>query len=228
MMGSLPTLLLLMVVMGFMGSLHCVGMCGGLVSAVSLSAPRVWWAGLFVYQAGRVTTYALLGFVFGLLGMGLSDVGGDIFQRMLSVTAGLLMIIFALNLAGWLPDPVRRLSVWVSRKIGLAQLAAQLASHARLRGWYALGLTNGLLPCGLVYAALAMSLAKGSGLTASLMMLSFGLGTIPAMMLLPSLLQKMSPIFRLTSMRVAAFLMMLLGIMMIVRSMMPMQIHMHM
>jgi len=226
MMDSLATLLLLMFTMGFMGSLHCVGMCGGLVSAVSLSAPRIWWTGLLVYQWGRVTTYALLGFVFGMLGMGLSDVGGDTFQRILAIIAGLLMIIFALNLAGFLPDPVRRLSVWGSRKIGLAQLAAQLASHARLRGWYALGLANGLLPCGLVYAALAMSLAKGSGLTASLMMLSFGLGTIPAMMLLPSLLQKMSPIFRLTSMRIAAMLMMILGIMMIFRSMVPMHMHM--
>ena len=222
MMDALPTLLLLMFAMGFMGSLHCVGMCGGLVSAVSLSAPRIWWTGLLVYQWGRVTTYAFLGFVFGMLGMGLSDVGGDTFQRILAVVAGVLMIIFALNLAGWLPDPVKRLSVWASRKIGLAQLAAQLASHARLRGWYALGLANGLLPCGLVYAALAMSLAKASGLTASLMMLSFGLGTIPAMMLLPSFLQKMSPILRLTSMRVAAFLMMILGIMMIFRSMMQM------
>lgn len=223
MMDSFPSMLLWMFVMGFMGSLHCVGMCGGLVTAVSMGAKKTRWTGLFVYQVGRISTYAMLGLTLGFTGLALHEFGGDLIQRAITILAGLLMIIFALNLGGWLPDPVQRLSVWVSRKIGLLQLVSKLATHARLRGWYALGLVNGLLPCGLVYAALAMGIATGYASHASLMMISFGLGTIPAMMFVPSILQKMSPMLRLNTLRIAALCMMILGLLTILRSTM----HMH-
>jgi len=214
--------LLLMFMMGFMGSLHCIGMCGGLITAVSVSTQRVWWAGLLVYQLGRVSTYAILGFLIGLTGLALGELGGAMIQRLIAMLAGFIMVIFALNLAGWLPDPLQRLSLWAMRSIGLMQMVGKMASHARLHGWYTLGLVNGLLPCGLVYAALAMGLASGHAINSSLMMASFGLGTIPAMMLVPSLLQKMSPTSRLRSMRIAAFLMLLLALMTIFRAFMPM------
>lgn len=217
-MDSLPSMLLWVFVMGFMGSLHCVGMCGGLVTAISINAKKNWWFGLLTYQLGRVSTYAMLGLILGFTGLALHDFGGDLIQRLIAILAGSLMIIFALNLAGWLPDPVRRLSAWVTRKTGLMQLANSLAKHARLRGWYALGLVNGLLPCGLVYAALAMSTASGNAIHASFMMACFGLGTIPAMMFVPSIMQKMSPIFRLNTLRFAAFFIMVLGLITILRS----------
>jgi len=217
-MDSLPSMLLWVFVMGFMGSLHCVGMCGGLVAAISINAKKNWWLGLLTYQLGRVSTYAMLGLILGFTGLALHDFGGDLIQRLIAILAGSLMIIFALNLAGWLPDPVRRLSAWVTRKTGLMQLANSLAKHARLRGWYALGLVNGLLPCGLVYAALAMSIASGNAIHASFMMACFGLGTIPAMMFVPSIMQKMSPIFRLNTLRFAAFFIMVLGLITILRS----------
>ena len=217
-MDSLPSMLLWVFVMGFMGSLHCVGMCGGLVAAISINAKKNWWLGLLTYQLGRVSTYAMLGLILGFTGLALHDFGGDLIQRLIAILAGSLMIIFALNLAGWLPDPVRRLSAWVTRKTGLMQLANSLAKHARLRGWYALGLVNGLLPCGLVYAALAMSTASGNAIHASFMMACFGLGTIPAMMFVPSIMQKMSPIFRLNTLRFAAFFIMVLGLITILRS----------
>lgn len=217
-MDSLPSMLLWVFVMGFMGSLHCVGMCGGLVTAISINAKKNWWFGLLTYQLGRVSTYAMLGLILGFTGLALHDFGGDLIQRLIAILAGSLMIIFALNLAGWLPDPVRRLSAWVTRKTGLMQLANSLAKHARLRGWYALGLVNGLLPCGLVYAALAISIASGNAIHASFMMACFGLGTIPAMMFVPSIMQKMSPIFRLNTLRFAAFFIMALGLITILRS----------
>ncbi|MDQ6953991.1 MAG: sulfite exporter TauE/SafE family protein [Mariprofundaceae bacterium] len=204
--------------MGFMGSLHCIGMCGGLLTAVSMSQQKTWWAGLVIYQLGRITTYAILGLLVGFTGLALHDLGGHTVQRLITILAGLMIIIFALNFAGWLPDPLQRLSVWVGRKTGLMKLAGNLANHARLHGWYALGLVNGLLPCGLVYAALAMGLASEHALKASAMMASFGLGTVPAMMFVPSLLQKMSPVLRLKIMRIAALLMLSLGVLTIFRS----------
>jgi len=223
MIDTLPSALMLMFSMGFMGSLHCIGMCGGLVSAVSMSRPQVWWSGLLVYQFGRVTTYAVLGLLVGLSGAALSAFGGDQLQRLLAVFAGALMIIFAMNLAGWLPDPLRRMGAWASRKSGLALLARHVANDARAGGWYALGLANGLLPCGLVYAALSLALAAGDSMIAVLMMASFGLGTIPAMMAVPSVLRGMTPALRSTAMRTAALMILVLGLMTIYRSAM----HMH-
>ncbi|MDX8405596.1 MAG: sulfite exporter TauE/SafE family protein [Mariprofundus sp.] len=223
MMDGLLSALLLMFSMGFMGSLHCIGMCGGLVSAVSMSRPTVWWKGLLVYQFGRVTTYAVLGLLVGFGGAALSSFGGDMVQRLLAVLAGTLMMVFAMNLAGWLPDPLRRTGVWASRKTGLARLAHHVANDARSRGWYALGLANGLLPCGLVYAALSLALAAGNAAVAAVMMLCFGLGTIPAMMVVPSLLRSMSPSRRSTAMRAAALLILAMGMLTIWRSVM----HLH-
>lgn len=223
MIDTLPSALLLAFSMGFMGSLHCIGMCGGLVSAVSMSRPQVWWSGLMLYQVGRVTTYALLGLLVGSAGVSLASIGGDLLQRLLAVLAGALMILFALNLAGWLPDPLRRAVIWATRRTGLGQLARSVANDARAGGWYALGLANGLLPCGLVYAALSLVLAAGNAMTGLQMMVCFGLGTIPAMMVVPSALRAITPTLRATAMRMAAVMMMVLGLMTIFRGVM----HMH-
>jgi len=219
---SLPSTLLLMLSMGFMGSLHCIGMCGGLISAVSMSSKQVWWSGLLVYQLGRVSTYATLGLLVGLSGAALNDFGGDYIQRLLAILAGLLMIAFAMNLAGWLPDPLKQLGAWASRKTGLVQMAMRVsgkkgAGNSRATSWYSLGLINGLLPCGLVYAALSMALATGDTGHATLMMFAFGLGTIPAMMFVPSILRGMTPSGRAVSLRIAAVLIILLGLITIYR-----------
>jgi len=218
MTDALPSALLLMLSMGFMGSLHCIGMCGGLVSAVSMSRKQVWWSGLLVYQLGRISTYAALGLLVGLSGAALSVFGGDQLQRLLALVAGLLMIAFGMNLAGWLPDPLRHLGAWASRKTGLTQLAMRASKNARPGAWYALGLVNGLLPCGLVYAALSLALAAGDAISATLMMVAFGLGTVPAMMFIPSALRGMTPAQRSISLRIAAGFIILLGLMTIYRS----------
>ena len=224
---SLSTALLLMLSMGFMGSLHCIGMCGGLVGALSMSREKLWWSGLLAYQFGRVSTYACLGLIVGLSGAALSALGGEQLQRIFAAIAALLMMFFALNLAGWLPDPLKRLGAWASRKAGLAQLAVRVSSSKRVTSWYSLGLINGILPCGLVYAALSMAMAAGDALLSVQMMLAFGLGTIPAMMFVPSLLRSMTPSQRSISLRIAALLILALGFMTLYRSVFPPQ-HMHM
>jgi len=222
MIDVLPTMLLGLLLMGFMGSLHCIGMCGGLITAVSMRSKKTSWLGLLVYQLGRISTYATLGLILGFTGQTLHSLGGDWVQRLVGILAGSLIITFALNLGGWLPDPVQRLSVWFTRKTGLMQWVAKLASHARLHGWYTLGLVNGLLPCGLVYAALAISMTAENNIQALFMMVCFGLGTVPAMMFVPSLMQKMSPALRLNSLRAAALFMIVLGLFTMLRSTMPM------
>ncbi|MDQ6966186.1 MAG: sulfite exporter TauE/SafE family protein [Mariprofundaceae bacterium] len=219
--ATLPAMLLLMRSMGFMGSLHCIGMCGGLVGALSMSREKVWWSGLLAYQFGRVSTYAILGLFVGFSGAALSTLGGDQLQRIFAAFAALLMMFFALNLAGWLPDPLKRLSAWASRKTGLSHLAMRVSRSSRVTSWYSLGLINGLLPCGLVYAALSLALAAGNALNAVQMMLAFGLGTIPAMMFVPSILRGMTPSQRSISLRIAAMLILLLGMITLYRSVLP-------
>lgn len=224
---ALPSMLL-MLSMGFMGSLHCIGMCGGLVGALSMSRKNVWWSGLLAYQFGRVSTYAGLGLIVGLSGAALSAIGGEQLQRVFAACAALLMMFFALNLAGWLPDPLKRTGTWVSRKTGLSQLAVRVSHGSRVTSWYSLGLINGLLPCGLVYAALSMALAAGDAIQSVQMMLAFGFGTIPAMMFVPSILRSMTPSQRSISLRIAALLILVLGLMTLYRSVFPPQrMHMH-
>ncbi|HKI62378.1 MAG TPA: sulfite exporter TauE/SafE family protein [Mariprofundaceae bacterium] len=216
----LPMTLALMLSMGFLGSFHCIGMCGGLVSVLSMSREQVWWSGLLAYQAGRISTYAALGLLVGVSGAALSAFGGDQVQRLLAVLAGFLMIVFSLNLAGWLPDPLRRLGAWAGRKTGIAQLARRVAGNAGIAGWYSFGLVNGLLPCGLVYAALSLALASGNAASATVMMVGFGLGTVPAMMFVPTVFRRMTPFLRLTSLRIAAAMIMALGLITIYRGLM--------
>jgi len=196
---------------GLLGSLHCIGMCGGLIGALAMGRSRVWWSGLLVYQLGRVTTYAMFGTLVGVVGLSLGELGGTFAQKLLTLFAGLFMIVFGFNLAGWLPDPLTHLSVSISRRLGLGRLAASLATDARLLGWYGMGMVNGLLPCGLVYAALALALAAGNVLESGLMMVSFGIGTIPAMLLAPALLRRLAPELRGRAMQVAAVMLIVLG-----------------
>ena len=200
----------LMLSMGFVGSLHCIGMCGGLVSALSLSRPRIWWGGLLGYQAGRVATYALLGLGAGLLGGALSGI--ELAPRVLAGLAGLVMIAFGLNLAGMAPDPLTRITDRVRRRIGLARLTQLATGQPSLWSWYSMGLANGLLPCGLVYAALSLALAGGGVIQGTTMMAAFGLGTVPAMLLAPAALRGLTPELRGRGMRVAGLLMVLLGV----------------
>ncbi|MDX8392775.1 MAG: sulfite exporter TauE/SafE family protein [Mariprofundaceae bacterium] len=208
---------LLMLGMGFLGSLHCIGMCGGLVAALSLTRPAIWWRGLITYQTGRVATYSLLGVLAGLGGMGLVEITGAWLQRGLAFIAGFAMILFALNLGGWLPDPLARITQAANQRLGLTRLVRDAAQRARAQGWLLLGMANGLLPCGLVYAALAMALAAADVWHAWLMMLFFGFGTVPAMLFAPLLLNKLSAGWRGRLLKFAAIMVIALGVLTMLR-----------
>jgi uncharacterized protein len=164
---------------GLGGSLHCVGMCGPLALALSPgSASKTHFVfGRLLYNAGRVVTYAILGGVFGLLG-GVIQVAG--WQQSLSVGVGVVIIASTL------------LSL-VHRRLPLASLPARAVSGIKsalgrlLRlesapGLLLVGILNGLLPCGLVYLALAGSLTAGGPVQGMIYMVLFGIGTIPLML----------------------------------------------
>lgn len=166
--------------LGLAGSLHCVGMCGPLVLALPLDAAgkRHVIGQMLLYHSGRILMYATLGILFGLLGKGIALAG---FQKVLSITAGLLMIVMAF--AAW------RFEQLVARIPGFGtfsqRVKTQMGRMLRQNGAKALftmGMLNGLLPCGMVYAALAGAIASFGGVEGGLFMLIFGVGTLPLLL----------------------------------------------
>jgi len=148
-------------------------MCGPLALALPVTANGAagFVLGRFLYNAGRVMTYAVLGLLFGWLGRTLSLVG---FQQGLCLGLGVLLLlglVLAPRLSNWIPL-VRGVS-WLKRVMGV-QLRARTLTALTV-----LGLLNGLLPCGLVYVACAGAAATGEVLSGALYMTVFGLGTVP-------------------------------------------------
>ena len=165
--------------MGLVGSLHCAGMCGPLAMALPSGRAKSMLLGRLLYNLGRISTYSLLGLAMGLLGYGIAATPA---QRYLSLLSGLLILLLLLLLpamerAGG--GPLVRMAGWVRLRLG-----RYLGAGGSPGSLYMLGVINGLLPCGLVYAALAGALEGGSLLRGVGFMVAFGLGTVPMMLAL--------------------------------------------
>ena len=162
--------------LGLLGSLHCAAMCGPLMLALPVPPGGAWrfTFGRIIYQLGRVTTYGLLGIVAGLIGKSIFLAG---IQRWLSITLGVAILL------GFLISKKVSLSAPVVRMVGKlkAAMSAQLRQRS-FRSLALLGMLNGLLPCGLVYVAMAGAIACNTILDGVLDMTMFGLGTLPTML----------------------------------------------
>ncbi|MFZ5556594.1 MAG: sulfite exporter TauE/SafE family protein [Pseudomonadota bacterium] len=167
---------------GLLGGTHCVGMCGGIVGALSLNtagaAPRIAYQ--LAYNGGRIASYTVLGALAGAVGAGGLLAGGVLpVQQVLFVVANLMLIALGLSMAGWWQG------VAVLERGGRAlwtrmqPLAARVLPVRTLPGAFVAGTVWGWLPCGLVYSVLFTALMSGDALTGALIMLAFGLGTLP-------------------------------------------------
>ncbi len=204
--------LLLVMAGGFFASAHCIGMCGGFACALAASE-RSFSAALarqLVYNVGRIFTYAFLGAVAGSAGVFLSRwrLGPVSPQQAFSILAGVIMIGLGLAALGLIRLPRR----WTAAGSGLF---TPLFSHfLNGRGWlghFAAGVANGFLPCGLVYAFLAAAAATGAARDGMLIMIFFGLGTVPAMLLAAGGGKLLSLSFRRRMYQVAASLVVIMG-----------------
>ncbi len=151
-------------VAGLVGTPHCVGMCGPFALACG-SRPAHHGA----WHAGKLTTYAALGALAGGAGSALPGP-----SWLVAAVSGALVVWFAAALAGLAPEPALRLP-------GLEGAAAWAARRGDAAGRFVFGAANGLLPCGLVYAALGLAVAAGSAPAGASVMAAFGLGTAPAL-----------------------------------------------
>jgi sulfite exporter TauE/SafE len=200
---------LLIVAGGLLGSGHCLGMCGGFALTLGSHAANPWQNLLrqVVYGLGRVSVYVLAGaFVgYGVWRLEAWAVVG--LQAVLAIVAGLFLIAEGVFSIGWLPRPF-------AAKGGCpgANLFATLLRGPNLTAVFVGGLVNGLLPCGLVYAYLALAASSGNLFDGAIVMALFGLGTLPALVLTGVAGGLLTLTWRQRILRVAACCMLLTGV----------------
>ncbi len=197
--------------LGLLGSLHCVGMCGPL--AMALPDPAVsntrFVFGRLLYNLGRAVTYAMMGLIFGLIGYGLHLTG---IQQIVSIAIGVLILINAI------PAFARINSHWQKPVVSkLKAILAPMFQKTAASGLFIIGLLNGLLPCGFVYMGIAGAILTGSAIKGASFMFLFGLGTLPMMMAMSVSRRFFTPRFRFHITRAMPFIAMVVGTLLILR-----------
>lgn len=194
---------------GLLGGTHCVGMCGGIVGALSMGAPGRWSMHL-AYNVGRILSYGLAGAIAGAVGAASLGLDSQVPMRLaLYLVANLMLIALGLYLLG------------VTEALAFTERAGQLLWQ-RLQPLtrrflpartvaqaFPLGMLWGWLPCGLVYSALATALSSGSAVRGGLCMLAFGLGTLPNLLLAGIVLARLNEFVRRPAVRIASGLLVL-------------------
>jgi sulfite exporter TauE/SafE len=199
--------------LGLVGSAHCAGMCGPLALALPAGGGTraTFFAGRVAYNAGRILTYALLGAGFGLLGRTFAVAG---LQRWVSLMAGAAILLgLLLSPRFFAGAPVARGVGWLKSALG------HLLRRRALGSLLGIGVLNGLLPCGLVYAACAGATATGHPWTGLEYMIVFGLGTVPMMLALSLAGQKLQLAFRFKLQRLIPASLALVGALLLLRGM---------
>ena len=173
------------ITIAFLGSFgHCLGMCGGIVIAYSSTKIDKKYSKLMQsiahlsYSFGRITTYVMLGAVFGAIG-GVAQFNGYTMATM-TIVAGIFMILAGLSLLGKIKF-LTKLEHSFSTSSFYQNTFRKVLRSRSLYSFYILGLLNGLLPCGLVYFFAVTAASTGSALWGAFVMLIFGLSTVPAL-----------------------------------------------
>ncbi len=201
--------------LGAAGSLHCAGMCGPLSLALPVhhfSALNKFLA-LFLYQLGRVATYSLIGLLFGLAGRQLFIAG---YQQWFSIGMGVLVLL----LAGLYLLSKKRIHFRILNPFyqSVQQFIIRvLRSPTSVLSFLLLGMANGLLPCGMVYIALATSLSFAQTGESVLFMALFGAGTLPAMLFIGYAGVMIKPELRTVFRRMTPVFISLMGVLLILR-----------
>ncbi|MBK9292710.1 MAG: sulfite exporter TauE/SafE family protein [Bacteroidetes bacterium] len=209
--------LLTALTIGLVGSLHCIGMCGPI--AVALPLGRKSWAdkvlGSTLYNFGRAFTYGIIGALFGLLGKGLHFAG---LQQWASIAMGVVMIVSVLFPVVF-REKIKLANLTSGYSVRLISRFRELFGKHSHRNLFIIGLLNGLLPCGLVYVAVAGAVNTNDVAYGALFMIVFGLGTLPVMMALSLVGNMIGAGLRSRLANVVPVFIVMLGIVFILRGM---------
>ena len=175
--------------LGIFSTMHCIGMCGGIIGALSLSLPvevrnhkpRLF-AFIMSYNIGRLASYTLAGLLAGAIGTGLMQAAGfDQGHATLRLVGITMMVAIGVYLTGWLPQiaSVEKIGIPVWRR--LEPIGRKLMPVSSIPRALSYGLIWGWLPCGLVYFVLIWALTAGDAFMGAMTMLAFGLGTLPTL-----------------------------------------------
>ncbi|MBK9315439.1 MAG: sulfite exporter TauE/SafE family protein [Acidobacteria bacterium] len=212
---------------GLLSSLHCIQMCGPIV--LSYSLPLQDRAGFkllpahLAYNAGRIITYSALGAVAGLAGQSLG-VAGQLagIENFTAIIAGILMLLAGLFMLDLIPfEQLRHFDLLRITSGFLKPLGNQISSPSP-RSKFILGLMLGFLPCGLIYAALLKAMATGTAFSGAITMTAFGTGTSGALLMIGVFSGIITRRLSQLGSRLAAVSVVLLGLLMIIRGIMPM------
>jgi len=208
--------LVIILTTAFLGSVgHCIGMCGGIVVAYSstkIDQKSSWvrqTASHLAYNFGRVTTYTILGAMFGLLGRAIAFTPTT--KGVLFVLTGILMLLAGLSLVGNIQF-LSSAELSISKNQWFQRSFKKLIQNSSLESFFLLGMLNGIIPCGLVYSFAIFAASTANPLWGAIVMATFGLATIPALFFLGAItkfLQKGS--LRGTMMKLASMLVILYG-----------------
>lgn len=199
--------------LGFLGGVHCVGMCGGLCAAFSLQLPPDISRHklIFLMNVARIGSYIIIGILFGLFGqLGTSTVIGNEIRSTLFVIAQILLILAGLYLSGLFTGfaKIEKVGIPIWRK--LQPIMHKFLPIRSVSGSLIVGALWGWIPCGLVYSVSANALASGHFISGALIMLAFGLGTLPNLLAMGFFAAQVKNFFQNNSVRLIAGLIIVL------------------
>jgi uncharacterized protein len=200
------------IILGFAGSLHCMGMCSPLAMAVANLSPTVI-LNRILYNAGRVLTYGVLGSIVSTVGLAFPLIK---FQNLLSILLGIALLVIGISGVSAIRIPV--VTTTLARlNIILKKLFSGFLQDKNHRSTFILGSLNGLLPCGLSFLALTYCITLAKPWDGFGFMLLFGLGTLPVMLGFTSVFNWLILRLHVTSQRLTTSLMIVSGVLLIVR-----------
>ncbi|MGE8498496.1 MAG: sulfite exporter TauE/SafE family protein [Pseudomonas sp.] len=203
-MAELLPLLVSALILGLLGGGHCLGMCGGLMGALTLAIPperrgqrlRL----LLAYNVGRILSYTLAGLLIGLAGWA---VASSMAASVLRVIAGLLLITMGLYLGGWWSGLTRIEALGRGLWRHIQPLTRRFMPVTSILRAMVLGGLWGWLPCGLVYSTLLWAASQGNALDSAALMFAFGLGTLPVLIATGLAAERLTALLRKRSVRMA-------------------------
>ena len=210
-MADLAPLLISALILGLLGGGHCLGMCGGLMGALTLAIPPEQRGRrlqlLLAYNLGRILSYATAGLLFGLAGWAVASSPAAMLLR---IVAGLLLISMGLYLGGWWSGLTRIEALGRGLWRHIQPVASRLLPVSSLPRALLLGALWGWLPCGLVYSTLLWAASQGDAVDSGLLMLAFCLGTWPVLLATGMAAERLTALLRRRGVRMAGGLLVIL------------------